>query len=213
PRSAQDVSIVYCVQQIERALRLARLLNDGPRAQGATDYIQQLVRQLAPRLVPLSLQLMDLLLEFRVGDPNDYALIARNAATSPEANPYMAHEFRTREAKWQQLAGDKSAQTDALIAAAEAHVHKADLLETGKPPSYMLVADSLVRAIEAYRRISNYPRDRVEALLKRLRDVQALSVHQMGPIASGQIDIRPVAQQSMAAVKGKGLNEALLALA
>jgi len=212
-RNAQDVSLVYCVQQIERALRLARLVNDGPRAKEATDYIQQLVRQLAPRLVPLSLQLMDLLIEFRVGDPREYALIAKTAANTSEAYPDTVREFRTREAKWLALAGDEAAQKDAIIAAAEEYVHKADLLEAGKPPSYMLVADSLTRAIEAYRRISNYPRDRVEALHKRLLKVQRLSTSQMGRIASGQIDIRPIAMQAMTAIKGKGLYEALLALA
>ena len=130
--------LVYCVDRVERALRLARMINDAQQFNKLAGYVEELVRTADGEACSVAPRLADLLIEFRVGEPLRYASIAKEAAERAEAQNAVdsAREFWTRQAEWLRLTGDAAGERAARVSAAETYVRKADLRAANRPTTF-----------------------------------------------------------------------------
>jgi hypothetical protein len=213
-KGGERAILAYCVDRVERALRLARMINDKERFDEVAGYAGELFQAVAAELAPLAPHLAGLLIEFRAGEPLRYASIAKEAAERAEAQNGVddAREFWTRQAEWLRLAGDAKGERAARIAAAETYVKKAQLFEGGKPPNQLLISDCLERAIQAHRQIGGQ-KERVDELHGRLVVAQQKSVAELKRVEVGKFDATELVQKTIASVTGKPLPEALLSVA
>jgi hypothetical protein len=202
--------------RLERALRLAVSLGKGGSAElrAASDEIESVLARYGGE-DPLyqSAHLMELLLEYRLGNPSTYVQLSETAAKRAEATQdwRRARTHWEVKAKWHARASDPKSERECLILAAETYVREADKAVSGDSPSYMVAAAHLQSAVEAFRRISGCEKRR-EELHKRLLRAQERSVSEMRPV-SVELDITHFIEQAQGAVRGKSLIEALVALA
>ncbi len=214
PKVGEQSIFVYSADRAERALRLARMINDQQRFNDVAGYVEQLAQSLTRQLAPLAPRVIDLLVEFDLGDPVVYASITKDAAERAETQNAVdtAREFWTRQAQWLHRAGDSAGERVARVAAAETYVKKAALLEGGTPPSYLLISDCLERAIQAHRQVGGQ-KDRVDELHARLVAAQQKSVGELKRVEAGQFDATELVRKTIASVTGRPLPEALLGVA
>jgi len=214
PKVGDRAILVYCVDRVERALRLARMINDTERFDNVAGYVGELAERLTAELAPLAPHLLDLLIEFRVGEPIRHAATTKEAAERAETQDAVddAREYWSRQAEWLRLAGDAAGERAARVSAAETYVKKAGLFEGGKPPNYLLISDCLERAIQAHRQIGGQ-KERVDELHARLVVAQQKSVAELKRVQLGQFDATELVQKTVAVVSGKPFPEALFRVA
>ena len=214
PKVGDRPMLVYSVDRVERALRLAQMTNDKDRFDIVAAYMDELFQPMAAEHARQAPRLADLIIEFRVGDSLKYAVIAKETAERAEAQNAMddARAFWTRQAEWLRHSGDAVAERAARVLAAETHVKQADLFEAGKPPNHLLISDRLERAIQAHRRIGGQ-KERVDELHARLIAAQQKSVAELKRIPLAQFDATQLVQKTIATISGKPLPEALLSVA
>jgi hypothetical protein len=202
----------FAVQRIERALRLAVMLNNAPLFANVTQHIEGVIKRQQVRESLRCAHLMGLLMEFQAGDPAAQAACTTQAAEeAAAANDFeAARSLWTLTADWFRQAKDEANRKAALVAAAESYVSQAELFAKGTPPNYNLISHFLNMAIDAYKRIGGH-KARVDELHRRLQAFQPHTMEQMKLVASEpmRIDIGPAIEM----VRGKSLNEALKALA
>jgi hypothetical protein len=214
PRSSVD-----CFHRIERAAQLAVSL--GKNNQPFKDVIKHIESVLdkynGEDPMFLSAKLMELLQEYREGEPSKYAAIAEKAALNAEASDDVSikwHRARTYweiKARWYAIAKDDENVRLSMLNAAETYVKEAeDALNRPNNP-YSIASSFLQQAIEAYRRVEG-SQERRDEIHKKLLEYQKKSMADFQAF-SHTIDISAIVEEASNLVKGKTVIDALFTLA
>lgn len=209
----------YCVDRMERALRLARKI--GHEDEVVLSHIEAVLDRYNgedPRW--LSAKLMELLQECRLGDPAKYAALSEKAATLAESS---SDWFRARiiwgiKAVWHRMEKDYSKELDASMSAAETYVGEAEAALNKTPPSYLAASRYLQHAVEAFRSIRGTKEETVNAKA-RAAEVHKLllqyqeETHNEMITSSHKMDISDLVVEARNHVGGKDFKEALFDLA
>jgi hypothetical protein len=165
----------------------------------------------------LSAKLMELLQEYREGEPSKYAAIAEKAALNAEASDDVSikwHRARTYweiKARWYAIAKDDENVRLSMLNAAETYVKEAeDALNRPNNP-YSIASSFLQQAIEAYRRVEG-SQERRDEIHKKLLEYQKKSMADFQAF-SHTIDISAIVEEASNLVKGKTVIDALFTLA
>jgi len=208
-----------CVDRIERALRLARKIKHQDEVVFA--HIEAVLDRYQgedPRW--LSAKLMELLQQYRFGEPAKYAALSEKAATLAESTSDWprAKKLWSIKAIWHRMETDYSKELDASMSAAETYVKEAEAALTRTPPSYMGASRFLQQAFEAFRSIRGTKEQTVDAKA-RAEEVHRLLLQYQEKIPnemitrSHEIDIIERVEEARNHVRGKDFQEALFALA
>jgi hypothetical protein len=200
-------------ERAERGARLARLLQDQVLSDAVLADIEQKVIELDgndPSF--MTARLMELLHEFRKGDPEQMSGIARQAAATAEEQKdferVRAHLENLR--RWRRTAGDDQGEREAKIAIAHSYEQQAGLHSA--KGGEVLAAVWLEKAHESYRNIPGM-RGKANEVYERLRAAQQAARGTMQEIQGDPIDISELVKAARDRVAGKPIREALLALA
>ncbi len=208
-------------ERIERALRLSR------RIQYHTDvvfaHIEKVLDLYKGEDTSLfSAKLMELLLEYRFGEPAKYALLAEKAAKSVESAKdwSRARNYWEIKAQWHSIEKNEEQRCNALMSAAETYVKEAEDTLQETPPKYFVASHFMHKAYEAFKRIPGKKEDKIkiaakaraEEVHKILLDYQEESTEEFMSF-SQEIDISKQVEQAKAYVTGKEFNDAIFALA
>jgi hypothetical protein len=208
----------YCIDRIERALRLARKIKY--QQDTVVEHIEAVLdRYKGEDPLWLSAKLMKLLQEFQVGEPAKYATLAEKAANLAE----LAHDWpRARtlwniKAVWHQREKDYGKELAASMLTAETYVKEAEFALERTPPSYTTASHFLQRAVEAFRSIRGTTEETVDAKA-RAEEVHRLLLQYQEKTpdemisSSIKMDISEFVEQAKNSVRGKNFQEALFAL-
>lgn len=208
-----------CFIRIERALRLARRIRY--QVEAVVAHVEAVLgRYNGGDPMWLSAKLMELLQEYRFGEPTKYAALAEKAATLAES----AHDWRRARAywenksKWHLIEKDGEKERAASMLAAETYVKEAEDALKRNPPSYLTASHYMQKAVEAFRSIRGAKEETVDAkarseeVHKHLIQYQEESRKELVS-SSYQMDISEMVEQARAHVRGKDFQDALFALA
>lgn len=226
-QSAQELqnqkNLNQCFKRIERALRLA--VNRKIRYQPETvvAHIEAVITNFNTETpLWLSAKLMELLQEYRLGDPTKYSALAETAATRAESSHDWdsARSYWEVKAKWHHLKKNKEKERAALMLAAETYIKEADDALKRKPPSYLTASIQMQKAIKAFRKIRDKgtkeetidAKNREEEVHKLLLQYQEESRRELITI-SHKVNVSDEVEQARAQVRGKKFEDALFALA
>lgn len=200
-------------QRIERALRLALQLRDR-------DLVDAVLADMERKVIELdgtdpsfmTARLMELLDEFKRGDPKEMNRIARKAAAlAEEENAFERSRSHLENLRrWQRTAGDLEGEKEARIAIAASYVKQADLLPSGE--AELLRAKLLEQGHQAYRNIGGM-RATADEVYSSLRIAQRRARETLQEIGTDSIDVSTTIQAARDHVAGKPFKQALLALA
>lgn len=208
-----------CFDRIERALRLARRIRYQDEAVVA--HIEAVLdRYNGEDPLWLSAKLMELLQEYRLGNPTKHAALAEKAATLAES----AHDWRRAraywdiKARWHLLEKDREKELAASMLAAETYVKEAENALKRTPANHLAASHFMQQAVEAFRTIRGTKEEtanakaRSEEVHKLLLQYQEESRKEL--IASShEVDISEMVEQARAHVRGKDFQDALFELA
>ncbi|MEE9174328.1 MAG: DUF4209 domain-containing protein [Thermoplasmata archaeon] len=200
------------MKRIERAYRLAAMLRDTVRREAVSDYVKELLDRHGGKDPPyFTTRLLELLVEHRDGDPNEYAPLAEKAAkTAAAQNDHRrARGLWQLAVRWHRINKNLGAEDNALLEAARTYIAEADQLASAG--NRAVEAAHLSSAVTALKR-ARADRAEIEATHKRLLKVQGEAMKQMGGFATN-IDLTKIARQARDHVKGRPLHEALFRLA
>ncbi|MFH7245033.1 MAG: DUF4209 domain-containing protein [Spirulina sp.] len=209
----------HCVDRMERALRLARKIRHEDEV--VFSHIEAVLdRYNGEDPLWLSAKLMELLQEYRFGDPAKYAALSEKAAILAESSSdwRRARTLWGIKAVWHRMEKDYSKELDASMSAAETYVKEAQAALTRTPPSYMVASHFLQHAVEAFRSIRGTKEETVDAkaraeeVHKLLLQYQEETRNEM-ITSSHEMDISELVEEARNHVRGKGFQEALFALA
>lgn len=209
----------HCVDRIERALRLARKIKYQDEVVIA--HIEAVLARYNgedPRW--LSAKLMELLQEYRLGEPAKYGVIAEKAAKLAESAQdwHRARTLWSIKAVWHRMEKDYSKELSASMSAAETYVKEAESALKRTPPSYLLASSFMERAVQAFRSIRGTKEETVDAkaraeqVHKLLLQYQEKNREEMITNSQG-MDISKFVEEARNYVRGKNFQEALFALA
>lgn len=200
-------------KRIERALRLAQQLRDAA-------LLELVLNEIESRAIALdgadpsylTSQLMDLLYEFKKGDPNLMGKLALKAAEAAEQQKDFdrSRAYLENASKWRRRAGDSSGEREAKISIAQSHEKQAEL--HSNEGGELLVVHHLEKAHEAYRNIADM-RVKTKEIYEKLREAQGVALGAMQAISTPGIDISELVKAARERVSGKSFREALLSLA
>ena len=209
----------WCFQRIERTLRLARRIKY--QVEAVVAHIEAVLdRYKGEDPLWLSAKLMELLQEYRLGDPTKYAALAEKAATLAES----AHDWdRARtywqiKARWHLIEKDEDKERAAWMLAAETYVKEAEDALQRNPAPYLTASHYLQKAVEAFRNIRGTQEEKA-ADKARAEEVHKLLIQSQEESSkeyitfSQEIDISKQVEQARAYVRGKEFQDALFALA
>jgi hypothetical protein len=205
-----------CAWRLSRAARLAKSLGDDTVFDAVITQVEDVLTRLNgedPRF--LTGVLMELLQEFRKGDPAKYVPLAEKAATRAEAEGGFSFERARRlwqiAADWHGMAKDTAAREAAMLRAAETHVKDAEE-HAARPPENtpnLQAAMRMERAILALKKIGTpAARARHDVLYPRLTEYQRKSRGEM-PRFKHSLDMTDGAKFAQEQVAGKPLEQAL----
>jgi hypothetical protein len=199
--------------RIERALRLAQQLNDAALLETVLAEIDNRVIELdGSDPLYLTSELMDLLYEFKKGDPSLMSKIAQKAAEAAEQKKDFDRRrtYLENVSKWRRRAGDSGGEREARIAIAQSYERQAEL--HSKEGGELLVVHFLEKAHEVYRSISDM-RVKTKDIYEKLREAQRVALGAMRAIRTPGIDISELVKAARERVSGKSFRESLLSLA
>jgi hypothetical protein len=202
------------VDRIERATRLAYQANQKNHKDKVITCIESVLDKYnGEDLSFLSAKLMELLQEFKKGDPSKYAAISEKAARRAETehNWHKARNYWEIAIGWHRKNQDDNQERSASLSYAETYVKEAEDKINQTSPSYQAASSFLIKAIEALTNIGGN-QIRIQQIHTTLLDYQQKSTTELQPF-SQQIDISDIAGQVVQQVKGKELHEALFTLA
>lgn len=204
-----------CQERLERALRLAASLGKGGadlRSRALCEIVAMLQRHRGSAPLYLSLRLTQLLLEFKHGDPQQFASFATTAANAArEASEFWrARDHYKLAAECYRVAGDADAEGAALREAAECLVKEAELAHGQPSRSAIAAASILADAVEAMRQAPG-GKDRASELHEQLLALQQEAVKELKSVSTN-IDTTELVHRARAAVRDKPLAEAIFAL-
>jgi hypothetical protein len=197
-------SLFSSFERIERALRLAKMLNKQEVIQKIKSLIEEFLDRRSEQEPLQCAGLIRLLKEFRIGEPTIEAGRAKKIAEKADARRDFDSAFKywSFSADWLLIAKDQTGEHAARVAGAETYVKQIELLEARDSPNYMLIVYWLEKAIEAYRRIGRLP-ERVSELQKRLLAMQSRAVSQLAALSSGPVDVKELVEKAVSVVSGK----------
>lgn len=205
---------VHPFQRLERALRLSASLRNENTVQKVVTHIEELLLRLnGEDPLYFTLRLMQLLLEFKLGDPAKYSALAEEAAKRAESERdwRRAQMYWDVAAQWHVRQENMEAERMARIQAAETYVRVSETAAGKADPDYFGAWIALRSAVEAFRRIPG-EQVRVEKLHSKLLEYQQASMATMRR-AGTEIDVTELASRARKDVSGLSLDEALQALA
>lgn len=208
-----------CFHRIERALRLARRIRYQDKVVVA--HIEAVLdRYNGADPLWLSAKLMELLQEYRLGEPTQYATLAEKAATLAES----ADDWRKARAcwdiktRWHLLEKDREKELTASMLAAETYVKEAEDALKRTPPNHLVASHFMQQAVEAFRTIRGTKEEtanakaRAEEVHKLLLQYQEESRNEL--ITSyHKVDISEMVEQARTHIRGKSFRDALFKLA
>jgi hypothetical protein len=152
------------------------------------------------------------LLEFRYGDAREYGLFAAEAAKAAEVagNFWRAKDYYDLTAECHRLAADPGGEASALRQAAECLVQESEAAQKQPGRGGIAAAAVLSDAVEAMRQAPG-GRQRAAELHEKLLAVQKAAMTEMKAVST-ELDATELVQQALAAVRGKPLGEAIMAL-
>lgn len=154
----------HCADRIERALRLARKISHQYEVVFA--HIEAVLdRHQGEDPLWLSAKLMELLQEYKFGEPAKYATLAEKAATSAESTSdwRRARTLWNIKAVWHRMEKDYSKELAASMSSAETYVKEAESALKRTPSSYMVASHFLQQAVEAFRSVRGTKEETVGA--------------------------------------------------
>jgi hypothetical protein len=210
---------VCCYQRIERALRLAYRIGYQPDV--VISHIEEVLDRYQgqdPWL--LSLKLMELLQDCKLGEPQKYAALAETAAKLAESTRDWdrARNYWKIKQKWHLMEKDEEQERAAAMLAAETYVKEAEDALKQKSIPYVTASHHLQQALEAFRRIRGTKEEtanaktRAEEVHKLMIQYQKQSQKEFITI-SDEADISKYVEQAREYVRGKEFPDALLCLA
>jgi hypothetical protein len=168
---------ISCFDRIERTLRLARKIKY--QIETVVAHIEAILdRYNGEDPLLLSAKLMELLQEYRLGDPSKYAAVAEKAATLAESsqNWDIARAYWEIKAKWHVIENDGNKERAASIRADETYVKEAeDALKQNNSP-YTTASSKLERAVKAFRGIQG---TKEETAVARVRAEETHKLHKV----------------------------------
>ena len=199
--------------RVERAARLARQLGDR-------GLVDEVLAEIEKRIVELdgsdplylSCHLMELLHEFKRGDPASMLGIAAKGARLAEGRYDFerARKYHELVGRWCRRAGDDEGEKAARIAMAMSLHQQA--AQCSDPGQELVAAHCLEKAHEAYRNIPGM-RDKADEVYAELRECQQRAAQSMNRITTEIPNASEMVKHARDWVAGKPLREALLALA
>ncbi|MEH2276776.1 MAG: DUF4209 domain-containing protein [Nostoc sp.] len=208
-----------CFERIERALRLARKINY--QAEVVVAHIEAVLdRYNGEDPLWLSAKLMELLQEYKLGNPTKYAALAEKAATLAESNNdwRRARNYWEIKAQWHRFEKDENRERTAQIQAAETYIKEAEDSLKGTDPSYLRASHFMEKAFEAFMNVRGNKQETIaakkkaEEVRKLLSQYQEQSLNELVPI-SYETDISVQVNIARSHVKGKEFDNALFYLA
>ncbi|MEH2069566.1 MAG: DUF4209 domain-containing protein [Nostoc sp.] len=208
-----------CFERIERALRLARKINY--QAELVVAHIEAVLnRYNGEDPLWLSAKLMELLQEYKLGNPTKYAALAEKAATLAESNNdwHRARNYWEIKAQWYRFEKDEEKERTAQMQAAETYIKEAEDSLKSTDTSYLRASHFMEKAFEAFMNVRGNKQETIAAkkkadeVRKLLSQYQHQSLNELVPI-SHETDISVQVEIARSHVKGKGFYNALFSLA
>ena len=202
--------------RLERALRIGLQLgrSHAEKVNQVVAAVEGLIDQheASGRRLLLPARLMDLLIEFGLGDKDRWAVYAAELAEKAElrADYDIAKDYWQRKAAWEHVRGDEASRREAEVRAAEVQVKIADSYLNRPEPDYLSSSLQLQMAVEMLRQAG--ASTRAEELHAELLRRERYSYDQMKAITHS-IDIGHLVEQAESAVRGQTLIDGLLRLA
>ncbi len=209
----------------DRAIQLCLMLQAGAgeRLKEIESKIVEALKESLPEDGYLANWLADLLSKHHLGvkDNRDIAEKLEALATYFEdsGDLHRARDYLDAASEWYKKSEDAPQSTVMIVRNAKCWVKEAIARQASDNPSNMVAASFYESAIHKYRTIPRALRDQhnVEERIVELRglmnEARENSLNEMGKITSGSIDISELIENSVKAVKGKELSEALLQFA
>lgn len=133
-----------CFERIERAIRLSRSSNQQHHFIRVVVHIEAVLdRYNGEDPLFLSAKLMELLQEYKKGDPSKYAALAEKSAHRAEAEHkwHQARSYWEVKAQWHLLEKDSDKERTASLLFAETYVKESeDAINKRTPPSYLVAS-------------------------------------------------------------------------
>lgn len=133
-----------CISKIERALQIVVMLGrENNPFNTCVETIEISLKELnGEDPLFLSSKLMELLIEYHVGDPEHYSMLSEKIAIKAEESVDLrrARSYWEICSKWHHLRKDLESQREKLKCYAESYVKEAEIILAGEKPSYMLVS-------------------------------------------------------------------------
>ena len=204
----------------KRAITLAKQL-------GAKEEIEEMESTLIGIFNTASIEqqhyplfLSEVMLEFSM-DKNGNEIADRlcNLARAFQENGdfYTSRSYYEGAAKWYSSLDDEQKRIRMIVAEAETLVQDAESRMNSEKSAYIAAIPLLNNAIELYRSIPGTERsihqvnERIEELRKKYQDAGRMSLFEMKEISTGKTDISEIVEHVRLSVKGKSVEEALLA--
>ena len=209
-----------CFERIERALRLARKINY--QAELVVAHIEVVLdRYNGEDPLWLSVKLMELLQEYKLGNPTKYAALAEKAAILKESAKDWdkARNYWEIKAEWDRIDKNSQKRHAALMLVAETYVKEAEDSLTKHPQPYLKASDDLQKAFELFEGLKSQGIDeekaaakaRSEEVRKLLSQYQKQTLNELVSISS-QFNISAEIELARTYVKGKKFQDAILTL-
>ena len=216
---ARSLDRIECWQ---RAISLARELRDGNQQSEMVEAVLQVLRDTAAKEEALCRSLSKLLFGEKLSGENvlEVAQILKRRAAALMKSGRLGHASRYYETcvKWFEWTGNKSLETEAVVAHAEAYETHALTHQSSDPPNNIAASRHLEKAIQIYRSVPKAQRgayeidERIERLRESLSEAHKNSLDQMSTVTTGPIDISEVVEQARECVRGKSAPQALASL-
>ena len=207
----QSEDYYFGIDRFTRAIHLAASLGRNSRKfSEVIARIEILIDQHAPIYSPFVGQLVNLLFEYRQGDPVKYALITESLADFEQQRRvwYFARGHWNAAVSWYRLGKNPDAAQICQLKGAECYVFEAeDALKNSQGPRHSIAAHHLQSAIEAYRRVPG-TEARQNELHIRMLQIQESSGDESGSI-SGEIDLTKHVEKALREIKDKPFIDAL----
>jgi hypothetical protein len=210
----------WCFERIERALRLARNINY--QAELVIAHIDAVLnRYNGEDQLWLSVKLMQLLQEYKLGNPTKYAALAEKAAIIAESSQEWdkAKNYWEIKAEWHRIDKNSQKRHAALMLVAETYVKEAEDSLTKHPQPYLKASNDLQKAFELFEVLKSQGTEeekaaakaRYEEVRKLLPEYQKQSLNELITISS-EFNISAEVELARTYVKGKKFQDAILAL-
>ncbi len=209
----------------DRAIQLCLMLRAGAgeRLKEIESKIVEALKRSSPEDGYLANWLADLLSKHHLGVKDDKVIAEKLEALATyfedSGDLHRARDYFDAASEWYKKSEDLPQSIVMIVRNAECWVKEAIARQASDNPSNMVAASFYESAIHKYRTITRALRDQhnVEERIAELRGLMneagENSLNEMGQITSGPIDISELIENSVRAVKGKELSEALLQFA